>query len=48
MKKYLTSILKYVGSISAFAVSLSANTTSTWISHQPKVPEGVRKFKKIN
>lgn len=24
---------------------LSENTTSTWISHQPKIPYGVSKFK---
>lgn len=47
MKKYPTLILKYLGSLSVFFVSLSANTTSNWIAHQPKRPSEVNKFKKI-
>lgn len=47
MKKYPTLILKYLGSLSVFFVSLSANTTSNWIAHQPKRPSEVSKFKKI-
>lgn len=48
MKKHMTLILKHLGSLAVFSILLSANTTSAWISHQPEIPSGVNKFKKIS
>lgn len=46
MKKVMSIVLKQVGNVADKTLSLSANTTSTWIAYQPKVPESVKKFKK--
>lgn len=46
MKKVIGIALKQVGRLAESTLSLSANTTSSWISHQPKVPKSVKKFKK--
>ncbi|CEP45507.1 autoinducer prepeptide [[Clostridium] sordellii] len=46
MKSFFNNILKNIGSSAIAAVSLSANSTSAWISHQPKIPSGIEKFKK--
>ena len=46
MKVILNIILKSMGALSISAVSLSANTTSLWLAHQPNIPEGVKKFKR--
>ena len=48
MKKYLTLALKNLGSLAIFTLTLSANTTSSWIAHQSEIPSGVNKFKKID
>ena len=45
MKKLLNIILKIIGSLVVFVLFLSANTTSGWIAHQPKIPDEVSKFK---
>lgn len=45
MKKLLSIGLKNIGSLAMCVLLLSANTTSGWIAHQPKVPEGIKKFK---
>lgn len=45
MKKIIGIILEKIGSIGSGVLFLSANTTSAWISHQPKVPEDIKKFK---
>lgn len=45
MKKIIGIILEKIGSIGSGVLFLSANTTSAWISHQPKVPKGIKKFK---
>ena len=46
MKKGMSLVLKQVGKIADKTLTLSANTTSTWIAHQPKVPESLKKMKK--
>lgn len=46
MKKFLNIILRNIGSSAIAVVSLSANSTSAWICHQPKIPSGIGKFKK--
>lgn len=48
MKRILNIVLKNMGQLSISAVSLSANTTSLWLSHQPDIPNNIGKFKKIN
>lgn len=48
MKKNMTLILKHVGSLAVASLTLSANTTSAWIAHQPEVPNAVNKFKKMS
>lgn len=45
MGKKFSCILKNMCSLVLGVVFLSANTTSTWISHQPKMPDEVSKFK---
>ena len=45
MKKILNVILKSTGSLAICMLFLSANTTSGWIAHQPKIPDEVSKFK---
>ena len=45
MKKLLNIILKNIGSLVVFVLFLSANTTSGWIAHQPKIPEEVKNLK---
>lgn len=45
MKKNFSFILKNMCSLALGLAFLSANTTSTWISHQPKIPDGVSKLK---
>lgn len=46
MKSILNIILKQIGSLAVSTLSISANTTSNWMAHQPKVPEEVKQFKK--
>jgi cyclic lactone autoinducer peptide len=46
MKKVIGIALKQVDRLVECTLSLSVNTTSSWISHQPKVSESVKKFKK--
>ena len=47
MKKYMMLVLKSIGSLAVLSISLSANTTSLWIAHQPEIPNEVNKFKKM-
>lgn len=47
MKKGMSLVLKQVGKLADKTLALSANTTSTWIAHQPKIPQNIKKFKKI-
>ncbi|MEG2788775.1 MAG: cyclic lactone autoinducer peptide [Romboutsia sp.] len=46
MKKVMSIVLKQVGNVADKTLSLSANTTSTWIAHQPKVPKSLKNLKK--
>lgn len=46
MKKITSILLKQAGNLAKSTLELSANTTSSWLSHQPKVPESVKQFKK--
>lgn len=46
MKKVIGVTLKQVGELAKCTLSISANTTSNWIAHQPKTPESIKKFKK--
>lgn len=47
MKKNLNSrLLEKVGSLAISTLKLSANSTSSFLSHQPKMPEDMQKFKK--
>ncbi|CEP41203.1 cyclic lactone autoinducer peptide (plasmid) [Paraclostridium sordellii] len=46
MKKVMSIVLKQVGNVADKTLSLSANTTSTWIAHQAKVPESLKNLKK--
>lgn len=46
MKKVMSIVLKQVGNLADKTLSLSANTTSTWIAHQPKVPKELKNLKK--
>ncbi|GAA0242355.1 AgrD family cyclic lactone autoinducer peptide [Metaclostridioides mangenotii] len=47
MKKSKSSaLLEKVGSLAISTMKLSANSTSGFISHQPKLPKDVQKFKK--
>jgi cyclic lactone autoinducer peptide len=48
MKKVMSIVLKQVGNVADKTLSLSANTTSTWIAHQPQMPDSIKKFKKYN
>lgn len=45
MKKVSSEVLKCIGKLSLCTLKVSANTTSNWISHQPKIPDGLNKFK---
>ena len=45
MKKLLSVVLKNIGSLAMGVLFLSANTTSGWIAHQPKIPKDINKFK---
>lgn len=47
MKRILNIILKSIGSLAICMLFLSANTTSAWMANQPKIPEGIEKFKLI-
>lgn len=47
MNKILSLILKKVGLVADGVLILSANTTSGWIAHQPKIPHNLDKFKKV-
>ncbi|MBO3443791.1 cyclic lactone autoinducer peptide [Clostridium sp. CCUG 7971] len=47
MKKLYSMILKNMGILVLGVVLLSANTTSNFAVHQPKVPQGIKKYKKI-
>lgn len=46
MRKISSEALKYVGKLSIYTLKISANTTSNWMAHQPKIPDGFNKFKK--
>ncbi len=46
MKKIALKLLKNVSALSFGIAVLSANTTSLWISHQPKEPQALQKLKK--
>ncbi|GAA0220399.1 AgrD family cyclic lactone autoinducer peptide [Metaclostridioides mangenotii] len=47
MKKNLSSVvLEKVGAIAINTLKLSANSTSSTISHQPKMPKSINQFKK--
>lgn len=47
MKRILNIILKGTGLLAISMLFLSANTTSMWIANQPKVPDGIERFKKF-
>ena len=47
MNKILSLILKKIGLVADGVLILSANTTSGWVAHQPKIPDNLDKFKKI-
>ncbi|WP_081800271.1 AgrD family cyclic lactone autoinducer peptide [Metaclostridioides mangenotii] len=47
MKKNFKSLaLGKVGRLAVNTLKLSANSTSSFLSHQPKMPKNVQKFKK--
>lgn len=46
MKKSVLKLLKSMSAMSLGVAVLSANTASSWIIHQPKVPKGLEKLKK--
>ncbi|GAA0237235.1 cyclic lactone autoinducer peptide [Metaclostridioides mangenotii] len=47
MKRSKSSVvLQKVGSLALSTVKLSANSTSGFLSHQPKMPKDTQKFKK--
>ncbi len=45
-KKFKSLALGKVGSLAVSTLKLSANSTSSFLSHQPKMPKNVQKFKK--
>lgn len=46
MKKIALKALKNLSALSFGIAVLSANTTSSWLSHQPKEPQALQKLKK--
>lgn len=46
MKKIALKLLKNISALSFGVALLSANTTSSWMSHQPKEPQALQKLKK--
>jgi cyclic lactone autoinducer peptide len=45
-EKLKSSMLEKVGSLAVNTLKLSANTTSSFIAHQPKLPKNFQQFKK--
>jgi cyclic lactone autoinducer peptide len=45
-EKLKSSMLEKVGSLAVNTLKLSANTTSSFIAHQPKLPKDFQQFKK--
>ncbi len=47
MRKNITStVLEKVGSLAVSTLKLSANSTSSMFSHQAKLPQDIKNFKK--
>ena len=46
MKKFFRKNIKYVGSLAMFIAVMSANSTSLWFNHQPKVPSKLKNYNK--
>ena len=46
MKKFFRKNIKYVGSLAMFIAVMSANSTSLWFNHHPKVPSKLKKYNK--
>lgn len=47
MKKIISKILNKLSYLAMVVAVISANTTCTWIIHQPNVPKGLNKLKII-
>ena len=47
MKKGILKVLKKSSYLAMFVAVMSANTTCTWIVHQPSMPKDLKKLKKI-
>lgn len=47
MKKFILKSLKKSSYLAMFVAVMSANTTCTWIVHQPSIPGELKKLKKI-
>lgn len=46
MKKTSLTLLKNMSALSFGIAVLAANSTSLWVSHQPKEPQALQKLKK--
>ena len=47
MRNIILKTLKKSSYLAMFVAVLSANTTCTWIVHQPSMPKDLKKLKKI-
>ncbi|MCR1955996.1 cyclic lactone autoinducer peptide [Clostridioides mangenotii] len=47
MSKQILSFLKRLAFLSSATAFMSANTTSSWASHQPKMGDDIKKLKKL-
>ena len=47
MKEGILKVLKKSSYLAMFVAVMSANTTCTWIVHQPSMPNDLKKLKKI-
>mgnify|MGYP004504193115 CR=1 FL=1 len=48
MKKKTKALDKFIGTVALASAKSNVNSTCSWFFHQPKVPDGVKKLKKIN
>lgn len=46
MKKIILNLMKCMAATSLSIATLSINTTSNWIIHQPEIPKEIYKLKK--
>lgn len=47
MRKFVLKALKKSSYLAMFVAIMSANTTCTWLVHQPSIPNELKKLKKI-